>query len=1564
MARLTSSEYAKLYGKKAGQQLARERANRFNGNPFQVFAPGAATKALTQAPARQAPVAAPKRPTAPVRPWKTSAKPFHFYDQIGPKAKPFGLMTPSQSGAKLDKQIAETKAFLATPAMRTAAAQMRKTNTQNTLGLIKTNKQWNIDTNTPIGVMQKNLGTRLRDPNFKNALDYTMTRIGSRKQLVQLAAVQAEQPLSKMILQANLDWYKKANGSKEFNGKPLAEQWRLAGERVVQGDSVQAVNPFDPVSVAQTADYFGKKIAKAVKSLDPGTGYSTNTPLAAATPGSSLLQGGANVGHDLIMGAAQNAAALPLGLVAGGYQTGSDVVHGEWGAVAHDLGGAYVEFAKDPVNYARHNPLNTFFLFSPAGSLIGRGAGAAMRSAAFKDIKIKNTTLGDMASTVRVPVEVSPGNIQYRQFSKNVIVKAAQAWSDNRRPTKNAVDRSLPNKPRPSIAEVAKGLTPLEVRSPVADVTASAKAINKRNAAVRVESNSPNLVDHPLLVKEALAKGVIERNASGELVRASREGQPVGRPIEPMPEPSIQEQNLRIKNWEAKHGLNHEDFLKSRPLDIPKEKWNAALRQAIDDLAKEQHTPAAKTSDPRTGSTGEPPGWIRTEGRPLSVQDVQLLLGKSIPEGRFKATLGRIPVSRVETPLEVKRRAVDVRNAEHPLMPGTRTVQMARVRTGVGGKWSEGPRLLRRAAAFTSNWIQKVAWADRNTAVDAMRSEAPYPGAVVNRTKRAANDIVAEVAMGSILKSTAKFPTRFKDQLVRRLEQLRSHREDLVGQDLVDHKQLAKDIKTLLDLPAKELAAVEKKVGVSARLYAAISHNLDRLQNEHGVMPKEQTDMARLQRYAVQQMDGQFLNKVENHPSWSEYQTAVADSTRKGWSQGRRDKANDRAVELQNEMHDSLSRMTDPLGKPITIADIKAHMRANDVNMMDIAHVPTARGQSGSKNYHRPFDFRKRKDKTFAFTGQNLRQGTYGSRYNDLVDHVANRTTLISHIDSTNRALEQFGTIPELNGIRVDAGPTLENARHNARIESGYEFVPIREVIPKGTGFDVNTLADLGGTHGSQSLNDLVSHALTRRIETPKPGERVILVPKIVVDEVRAQNKAAERNWLLSPITNAFRRTVLPLSSTVHLGDIVEGGVRTGIEGAGVKSNLVGRQIIKAGSEIDLKRMNQIKQTLLGNTRMASQQRFITRGTSSAKIDTIPYVGAAVRVASGLSQALYAVNKTIVSQYEIALLGKRLAPDIARHADIIKMNHDMGQIVDLQAQATRAMVEELMGKTGDPKMAQARILDTAKHLEQVLGRYQNFSPHMRWMVSNVTPFLPWAFNAVRFFTHTLPVKHPLITALLVNMESAVTQEYKDMMKSLATTKGGKISPTVRYGNIPAGNGSTRPIGHFLPASALYDPLTLAADEVFPQFAGTVLALIGQTWQHRDAMDENGKKIADSLTARLIFAIAVTAETYIPGLSQARRIAQNGHKAYDNSYPFHIRTKPEKTGSAFDVFNPLHTSSINGSQSSGVDAFGRKVETSGTAGGRPGYDAFGNKVASSDASKGRKGFDAFGRPVKN
>jgi hypothetical protein len=472
---------------------------------------------------------------------------------------------------------------------------------------------------------------------------------------------------------------------------------------------------------------------------------------------------------------------------------------------------------------------------------------------------------------------------------------------------------------------------------------------------------------------------------------------------------------------------------------------------------------------------------------------------------------------------------------------------------------------------------------------------------------------------------------------------------------------------------------------------------------------------------------------------------------------------------------------------------------------------------------------------------------------------------------------------------------TAENPAVAAKY-GNIEWVAVRaHSAVRGESMD-KAIAEYQGTDGKAvspaEYDNLMSDWQRDLYAEPKGNEASVLMPKPLVDTIRAQG-ALKSNWGWS-VGNAFRRTVLALHSTWIAGNQIEAfGVR--LPGSGVHPGHYrnAKKILAKAKSMDEELYREIMARIMGGTQGGLALRTTRKtalgvwahsGSTGAKV--VMPLTAVVDLANLVTTSVFKGNKTIEQQGQIAAFGKYAQ----REAQELTNSWVKSQ------KLTADVVKQLVEGFYDP----GKIAEAARYVDSVLGKYSKFSPELRQVVSTWTPFLPWALNAVRFFAWTLPVKHPVQATLVVSMERALAQHFKEM----ASAHPGSL----RH-EIPV-NGGVRQLARYTPAGlfigsgddtnylpSIGDVTTdtqgisnklaeNAARQFLPQYMSILDALRGLNWKGKPAVGSDGAPVD-----RVAFALTTMVNAWVPFVSLAQQYREGGGMPYDNSNVLYPKVKP-------------------------------------------------------------------------
>lgn len=406
--------------------------------------------------------------------------------------------------------------------------------------------------------------------------------------------------------------------------------------------------------------------------------------------------------------------------------------------------------------------------------------------------------------------------------------------------------------------------------------------------------------------------------------------------------------------------------------------------------------------------------------------------------------------------------------------------------------------------------------------------------------------------------------------------------------------------------------------------------------------------------------------------------------------------------------------------------------------------------------------------------------------------------------------------------------------------------------------------------HQSHPVMDSIQQALKGEGDGP-----YALIP----DEYGAQLESHANVYLSSSaawrsVTNLFRHTVLPFSPSWLQGNVTESALRTLVAGAGPRSYLTFRAVTRALAESDPAALEELLNRL-GTGHLGSVDRIAVRATAAQFADSpfLPVAKAWERarerpVPKTIGNALGAythwmlstVNGQMEAQFKYAMAGK-----------MIRQNFMDGAGPKLSAKAVQQAME---GLRHTPEQ-----VELARWVTRAYGQYEAFSPAMRRIVVNYTPFAAWSLNAVKFVTQVLPRDHPALTALIAANDNATRQWRKDHGQDA----GSSTTPPFLLGSIPAPHwyakltgtpvGAPVRVGRYTPFGFFNQPFANTGDAILPQLSGVLAASRGETFTGAK-LRHNGQPNTD--LQNLLFGAKEFGFSTIPIIGQlARGAAKEG-----------------------------------------------------------------------------------------
>lgn len=570
------------------------------------------------------------------------------------------------------------------------------------------------------------------------------------------------------------------------------------------------------------------------------------------------------------------------------------------------------------------------------------------------------------------------------------------------------------------------------------------------------------------------------------------------------------------------------------------------------------------------------------------------------------------------------------------------------------------------------------------------------------------------------------------------------------------------------------------------------------------------------------------------------------------------------------------AELVDASGKPVTTAEIKAHMTAH-------GEEPAAFiTQAPNRNRASAFNIRSEKAQSVSNarrTGQSTREGTFDTHPDVLGEQAARARGLADAADGFRAFIADHAVVGSSGKVK-----TVANRKQADAVLAELHAIPgapryrVVRVQPFGARQEQlrSLLEDVDSPdHMSRSAggHSPLTAAIEDALDTGKGGDGPFaFIPEESASQLQLHMRSmgpGAAGMAGQVLGQAFRKTVLATSPTWLAGNVIEGAFRTGLHRAGIGSYIIGRHAVRAaGPEATVR-------TIGGGHLSSAQRQTMHRSAEQFAGTNLEGVAQALGKfwrSPGPKQAaqvwnhwtdlvMRQVSGSIEQAFQTAILGAELRRSPLMDGHTVKLSK-------------AAMDDAARGlKNTDAQRQFGRAIDRA------YGRYSKLGPTERAMISTYTPFYRWAANATRFLVDVLPRDHPTVTALLASAQLA-SEDWRKQ-HGLAKYEDGAM-PDFLMGSIPTGGGGHLRLSRYLPFSLGTDPLGTMAGQVLPQASAVLAAMRGQDWRGVKLKGRNGGT-ADDFDKALAAAHALATST-VPILGQAERVASKGPGALNPFAP--------------------------------------------------------------------------------
>lgn len=610
-----------------------------------------------------------------------------------------------------------------------------------------------------------------------------------------------------------------------------------------------------------------------------------------------------------------------------------------------------------------------------------------------------------------------------------------------------------------------------------------------------------------------------------------------------------------------------------------------------------------------------------------------------------------------------------------------------------------------------------------------------------------------------------------------------------------------------------------------------------------------------------------------------------------------------------------------PGGERLTNEEIRAAVGE------DVAYLPHHTNARGARAYYQTaFNGRKNLDSAKARTGEAFAKGAVDQSYQAVLEHRVRLRGVVNRIAEHDRMIHSMAV--KGPGGKMFTWDQAEKLAENAR-EKGSKLVPYRAVPGSYDKERIAKIADSQDAAETPDLGKLVGHEFEERLKAPAAADRstpnVVLLPEQIVNQLKEQQTVAGTSGRLGNVaTDVFRRTTLPFSSKWLTGNVVEAGLRLAAVGAGPNAYRIGRAMLNELDSIDHEQALRVRGALTGGLLYGNKGLTVRRlaehfeGTSLATpaklvgtVGHLPVVHQLSQLMKHYTDAVFKANHAMESIAQTTALGKYA-------------KREMQSMTGSWAKATKAQ-QGALHDIANGMMHSKNIEDAARYIDETLGQYSRFSPALRKLIQQYTPFLPWYLASARWLLYTLPAKHPIKSGLYALTANNLQADYDASHKDLPP--GDLMGDLVANGK-PYPSGRYTPFGAFAPlAGGGNEQLEALVDPLFPQFKSAFLAAFGLNFAGRAAkIDPASRTDGDEvpLAVRASMAVNSLLEAFVPVLATGRGVEEGGKTPYDNSTVWRPETKPGTRVSGGFLnrrFNPFRPTNLNPQQETVVSSPG-------------------------------------------
>jgi hypothetical protein len=701
--------------------------------------------------------------------------------------------------------------------------------------------------------------------------------------------------------------------------------------------------------------------------------------------------------------------------------------------------------------------------------------------------------------------------------------------------------------------------------------------------------------------------------------------------------------------------------------------------------------------------------------------------------------------------------------------------------------------------------------------------------------------------------------------------------------------------KNIADTRHEAGKAVDKELGVAQSLVAqgitkASVEDLKAYRDElkavhdHGDLSPSQKRMNVSLRAAITDVTAKDLppakmrEAVGNfHALVSNLEQQLVDSGFLDKAQAARSKLIPYAVRKMGAVHDgeSLKVPTKDGGfRTLTDAEIRTHMAKHGHEQPSfVTQQPNLRsaGAYFRNSAEPPSAIRGRR------TGRATKTGAFDADPSTLVDQAARMRSLVDQHHGYQAYVGEFAVRAKSGRVRqFTTRKQVDQAVRDMNAVSGVKYRAITMAPFMGKQTVMRNM--LEGITPDEAAVRSIPDALHAALSGEGNGPFAIVPEEAALRMSQHVRVLGTGLKALQKYSQMFSRGVLATSPNWALGNVTEAALRSAIARAGPLSYARGLGELRDLKRTDPKAHSELEARAVGGGHFAFRENSRVRRMAEQfhgdhfeglvrGIETFRKTPGPKQLA-GLwdlwTRFAFGSMAKIEQQFQVALLGKYSE-----------------RLMDPKGRANfrKGIEQAAKGLKGtDEQVAAARWIDRA------YGKYSKFGPEQRKAFAMYTPFAAWWLNSFKFFTHVLPVDHPVLLSLMASANEA-TEEWRKKHNLVMPAFHEDVGslPGFLQGTIPLSGGRHQRFPtRDTPFGAFNDPTGNVAGLLLPQLSGVQKAFVGTDWKGSELRNADGSKYG--FYQKVWYATVQGFVGSFPVFKRIKDTIDNPRKSLDPTYP--------------------------------------------------------------------------------